>query len=315
MITNIFKRLTIRATVACFFLSLLSNIFILFCRSGGNFYDEIYVEAFILSLNIVLFIVIISFSEARRFNLRFGSSHLLSFPLCIILFNQGQFLNPQKLIIAFSLLFAANILSKDINKISPTKDVFSLGFILTAVSFLNFNLSLFFCSVGLIIIHITKKKESLISLLIGILSALSILITINHALTGEYFFVQPKILGANIIAPSIKESSEIVWGIIVLIALITAILMKQIRFKKRRPVDLGNGENFMLIWLLISIIFRIFGLYKDESLWLLSYIPTAFFIGNIFEIIRKDRNREIFFFTLLFIGVISKLYVNEIILI
>lgn len=315
MITNIFKRLTIRATIACFFLSLLANIFNLFCRAGGSFYEEIFIEAFILSLNIILFIVIISFSEARRFNLRFGSPHLLSFPLCIILFNQGQFLNPQKLIIAFSLLFAANILSKDINKINPVKDVFSLGFVLAAVSFLNFNLSLFFCSAGLIILYITKKKESLISLLIGVLSALSILITINHAFTGEYFYVQPEIFGAKIIQPYIKKSSEIIWGTTVLIAFIASVLMKQIRFKKRRRIDLGNGENFMLIWLLISIIFRIFGLYQDGSLWLLSYIPTAFFIGNIFEIIRKDRNREILFFTLLFIGVISKLYENEIILI
>ena len=158
---------------------------------------------------------------------------MISFPLCIILFNQEQFLNPQKLIIAFSLLFAANILSKDTNKINPIKDVFSLGFVLTAVSFLNFNLSLFFCSAGLIILYITKKKESLISLLIGVLSALSILITINHAFTGEYFYVQPEIFGAKIIEPYIKKSSEIIWGLTVLIALIASVLMKQIRFKKR----------------------------------------------------------------------------------
>jgi len=315
MITNIFKRFTIRGTIVCFFLSLLANIFNLFCRVGGSFYGEIFIEAFILSLNIILFIVIISFSETRRFNLRFGSPHLLSFPLCIILFNQEQFLNPQKLIIAFSLLFAANILSKEINEINPVKDFFLLGFIFTSLSYINLNLSLFFFSIVLVIIYIPSKQKALISILLGIAAALSILITISHAITGNIFYTQPEILGSNIFTPFDKNNSEFVWISTVIIALIASLWMKQKKLQKRSLFYLGNSGNFMSIWLVISLIFRFFDLYQDESKWLLSYIPTAFFIGNIFEIIRKDRNREILFFTLLFIGVISKLYDNEIILI
>ena len=83
-----------------------------------------------------------------------------------------------------------------------------------------------------------------------------------------------------------------------------------IRDRKRSLFDLGNSENFMSIWLVISIIFRVFDLYEDESKWLLSYIPTAFFIGNIFETLTKERYSEILFYSLLFTGVISNLYEN-----
>ena len=79
--------------------------------------------------------------------------------------------------------------------------------------------------------------------------------------------------------------------------------MKQKKLQKRSLFDLGNSGNFMSIWLVISIIFRVFDLYEDESKWLLSYIPTAFFIGNIFETLTKERYREILFYSLLFGGV------------
>ena len=135
-----------------------------------------------------------------------------------------------------------------------------------------------------------------------------VLITISHAITGKIFYTQPKILGSNIFTPFDKNDSEFVWISTVIIALIASLWMKQKKLQKRSLFDLGNSGNFMSIWLVISLIFRFFDLYQDESKWLLSYIPTAFFIGNIFEMIRKDRNREILFFSILFIGVISNLY-------
>ena len=313
MITNIFKRLTIRAIITCFFLTYSANFFVLFCRADGNLYNQIFIESFIFSLNILLIIILAAISEARKFNLKFGATHLISFPLCIILFAQGHYVNPQKLIIAFSLLFAANILSKEINEINPVKDFFLLGFIFTSLSYINLNLSLFFFSIVLVIIYIPSKQKALISILLGIAAALSILITISHAITGNIFYTQPEILGSNIFTPFDKNNSEFVWISTVIIALIASLWMKQKKLQKRSLFDLGNSGNFMSIWLVISLIFRFFDLYQDESKWLLSYIPTAFFIGNIFEMIRKDRNREILFFSILFIGVISNLYENGLI--
>lgn len=303
MVTNIFKRLTIRAIITCFFLSYSANFFVLFCRASGNLYNQIFIESFIFSLNILLIIILAAISEARRFNLKFGATHLISFPLCILLFAQGHFVNPQKLIIAFSLLFAANILSKEINKINPVKDFFLLGFIFTSLSYINPNLSLFFPSILLTILYIPSKQKALISILLGIVAALSILITISHAITGNIFYTQPEILGSHIFTPFKDNNSEFVWISIVIIALIASLLMKQKKLQKRSLFDLGNSGNFMSIWLVISIIFRVFDLYEDESKWLLSYIPTAFFIGNIFETLTKERYREILFYSLLFVGV------------
>ena len=308
MITKIFKRLTIRAIITGFFLTYSANLFVLFCRAAGNLYKEIFIESFIFSLNILLIIIMAAISEARRFNLKFGATHLISFPLCIILFAQGQFVNPQKLIIAFSLLFAANILSKEINKINPVKDFFVLGFIFTSLSYINLNLSLFFFSILLTITYIPSKQKALISILLGIVAALSILITISHAITGNIFYTQPEILGSHIFTPFKDNNSEFVWISTVIIALIASLLMKQKKLQKRSLFDLGNSGNFMSIWLVISIIFRVFDLYEDESKWLLSYIPTAFFIGNIFETLTKERYSEILFYSLLFTGVISNLY-------
>ena len=308
MVTNIFKRLTIRAIITGFFLTYSANFFVLICRASGNFYNQIFIESFIFSLNILLIIILAAISEARRFNLKFGATHLISFPLCIMLFSEGQFVNPQKLIIAFSLLFAANILSKEINKINPVKDFFVLGFIFTSLSYINPNLYLLFISMFLVIIYIPFKQKALISILLGIVAALLILITISHAFTGNIFYTQPEILGSNIFTPFDKNSSEFVWISTVIIALIASLLMKQKKLQKRSLFDLGNSGNFMSIWLVISIIFRFFDLYQDESKWLLSYIPTAFFIGNIFETLTKERYREILFYSLLFVGVISNLY-------
>ena len=303
MVTNIFKRLTIRAIITGFFLTYSANFFVLFCRASGNLYNQIFIESFIFSLNILLIIILAAISEARRFNLKFGSTHLISFPLCILLFAQGHFVNPQKLIIAFSLLFAANILSKEINKINPVKDFFLLGFIFTSLSYINPNLSLFFLSILLTILYIPSKQKALISILLGIVAALSILITISHAITGNIFYTQPEILGSHIFTPFKENNSEFVWISTVIIALIASLLMKQKKLQKRSLFDLGNSGNFMSIWLVISIIFRVFDLYEDESKWLLSYIPTAYFIGNIFETLTKVRYREILFYSLLFVGV------------
>lgn len=303
MVTNIFKRLTIRAIITGFILTYSANFFVLFCRASGNLYNQIFIESFFFSLNILLIIILAAISEARRFNLKFGATHLISFPLCILLFAQGHFVNPQKLIIAFSLLFAANILSKEINKINPVKDFFLLSFIFTSLSYINPNLSLFFLSILLTVLYIPSKQKALISILLGIVAALSILITISHAITGNIFYTQPEILGSHIFTPFKDNNSEFVWISIVIIALIASLLMKQKKLQKRSLFDLGNSGNFMSIWLVISIIFRVFDLYEDESKWLLSYIPTAFFIGNIFETLTKERYREILFYSLLFVGV------------
>ena len=309
MITNIFKRFSIQAIAASFFLSFSANLFVLYCRAGGQLYNQIYSQSLILSFTIILIIGIISFSEAKRLNLKFGSSHLLSFPTCILLFYQGQGLNYQKLILGFSLLIAANIFFKEIKQSNIPKDLFNLGLIFTIISYININLSLFFLSTLLILTKSIDKKKAIFSLAIGIFTMLLILMTVYHYKTGQILYKQPEFLAKNIVIDNFKTSSEFIWILTVISAFIFSILKN----KKTKLIDKNNGEKFMLFWLIISVIFRLFELYIDSTLWLLSFIPTAFFIGNIFFIIKKDNNREWLFYSIWFLGIISRLFLNDII--
>ena len=220
MITNIFRRFSIQAIAASFFLSLSANLFVLYCRAGGQLYNQIYLQSLILSFYIIVIIGIISFSEAKRLSLKFGSSHLLSFPTCILLFYQGQGLNYQKLILGFSLLIAANIFFKEIKQSNIPKDLFNLGLIFTIISYININLSLFFLSTLLILTKSIDKKKAIFSLAIGIFTMLLILMTVYHYKTGQILYKQPEFLAKNIVIDNFKTSSEFIWILTVLSAVV-----------------------------------------------------------------------------------------------
>ncbi len=165
MFTNIFKRFSIQGILVSFFLSLSVNFFNLYWRAGGILYSEILYHSLILTLIVILFITIIYFSESKRLKLNFGASHLLSFPICVLLLYQGDGnnLNGQKLIVGLLLLLAGNIFSKEFKKGYKVKDLFNLGMIFTIISFINIYLSLFFISIIFLIPQIIEKQKALIS--------------------------------------------------------------------------------------------------------------------------------------------------------
>ena len=305
MFTNIFKRFSIQAILVSFFLSLSTNFFNLYWRSGGEIYNEIFYHSLILTLNVLLFILIIYFSKSKRLKLNFGSSHLLSFPICILLLYQGDGsnLNGQKLIIGLLLLLAGNIFSKEYNKVYKAKDLFNLGMIFTTISFINIYLSLFFISTIFLVPQIIEKQKAFISFFLGIFSSLLVLITLSHYTTGQIFYIRPNILSSNFTYENVKDFSELAWSLIVIILIIYSFL------KYNDNVKNSNGSNekiFMLFWLFISIVFRVFNLYQDSTLWLLSFIPSAYLLGNIFERFEKEINREVLFYVLFIIGIVSK---------
>ena len=199
MFTNIFKRFSIQAILVSFFLSLSVNLFNLYWRAAGILYSEILYHSLILTLNVILFIIIIYFSESKRLKINFGASHLLSFPVCILLLYQGDGgnLNGQKLIVGLFLLLAGNIFSKEFKKGYKAKDLFNLGMIFTIISFINIYLSLFFISLLFLIPQIIDKQKALISLFLGCFSSLSTLITLTYYYTGQVFYSRPEILNSN----------------------------------------------------------------------------------------------------------------------
>ena len=304
MFTNIFKRFSIQAVVVSFFLSLSVNLFNLYWRAAGILYSEILYHSLILTLNVILFIIIIYFSESKRLKINFGASHLLSFPICILLFYQGDGsnLNGQKLIIGLFLLLAGNIFSKEFKKGYKAKDLFNLGMIFTIISFINIYLSLFFISIIFLIPQIIEKQKALISLFLGCFSSLSTLITLTYYYTGQVFYSRPEILNSNFTFENKKMFSEVFWIFIVIVMIIFSL----VKFNDRAKSSTAKVKTFMLFWLLLSIVFRIFNLYQDSTLWLLSFIPSAYLLGNIFERFEKEINREILFYVLFIIGIVSK---------
>ena len=77
---------------------------------------------------------------------------------------------------------------------------------------------------------------------------------------------------------------------------------------KGKSSNANNEKIFMLFWLIISIVFRVFNLYQDSTLWLLSFIPSAYLLGNIFERFEKQINREVLFYSLFIFGIVSKIF-------
>ena len=305
MFTKIFKRFSIQAILMSFFLSLCANIFNLYWRAGADFYDKIFYHGLILTFNVLLFIFIIYLSDSKRLNLNFGASHLLSFPLCILLIYQGDGnnLNAQKVILALSLLLAANIFSKEFSERFKERDLFNLGVFFTIVSYINIYLSLFFISIIFLLPRIIEKRKAFISLVIGVISTISILITISYYKTGQIFYDQPDLLNKNFTYKNAKEYSEFVWVFTVIILFVLSIAKKNKRITGERS---NNEKRFMLLWLLISFIFRLYGLYQDSTLWLLSFIPSAYLLGNLFEALQKEIYREGLFYILLLLGITSK---------
>ena len=306
MFTNIFKRFSIQAILVSFFLSFSFNLLNLYLRAAGILYSGIVYHSLILTLNVILFIIIIYFSESKRLKINFGASHLLSFPICILLLYQGDGsnLNGQKLIIGLLLLLAGNIFSKEFNQEYKAKDFFNLGMIFTIICFINFYLSLFFISITFLIPQIIEKQKALISLFLGCFSSLSILVTLTYYYTGQLFYTRPEILNSNFTFENKKMFSEAFWIFIVIVMMIYSL----VKFNDKGKRSNANNEKiFMLFWLIISIVFRVFNLYQDSTLWLLSFIPSAYLLGNLFERFEKQINREVLFYSLFIFGIISKI--------
>ena len=150
MFTNVFKRVSIESLIASFFLCFLSNAFLTYSVTEGNINSQAIVKTIYMSLFSISIILTIAFSESRRLNQSFGSIHLLSIPICILLFNQqGGFLLDKVIVLAV-ILGAITLFSKDYKTAPPTKALFLLGVLYTIISFINSYYVLFFTTILLI---------------------------------------------------------------------------------------------------------------------------------------------------------------------
>ena len=205
------------------------------------------------------------------------------------------------------ILFSLNIFSRDFNKYSIFRSIFSLGIIFTIISFFNINLSLFFFSIILLLKYITDFKKSIISLTLSVAVTLQLLLIFTYLKTGKFFYQKPEFLSESFSVANFFPKNEFIWITIVFIAFLIAIFQK-----KNNKLDFTPQNkmlnSFMIFWLVVSVLFRYFNLYSGEGRWSLSLMPTAYFIGIWIKEIKKDFWRDILVCSLIIIAVSSKFY-------
>jgi hypothetical protein len=67
----------------------------------------------------------------------------------------------------------------------------------------------------------------------------------------------------------------------------------------------------MFLWLVISILFRSLDLYQGNEKWILSFIPTAFFLGIRIEYVKKEWLKNGLILVLISGAILTKLYLHE----
>jgi hypothetical protein len=227
------------------------------------------------------------------------------------LFYQDQGLNYEKVILGILFLLALNIFSKDLTKGSSEKSLFSLGVIFTVISFINLSLSIFFLSAFILIIRLNDKRRAIVSLLGGFFLTLQPLFIATYLLTGEFKYSSPLVLVDNLTFNGQSKGTEWGWFFFVIAMLITAIYLSQKKYSGTFKKDNG-ADAFMLFWLITSIVCRGFNLFEGDGIWLLSFIPTAYFLGNLFALLTKVFYSELLLFAIVAFGVLIKLYNNGI---
>ncbi len=116
MITNIFKRVSLKSITASFFLTYLAFVFDLDISNPEINLISLLEKSLILTIVIMIFNLIIAFNEHKKLNIRLGSEYLISLPICIFLFHHDAGTDYQKILIGIMILISLNIFSRDFNK-------------------------------------------------------------------------------------------------------------------------------------------------------------------------------------------------------
>ena len=309
MFTNVFKRVSIESLIASFFLCFLSNAFVTYSVTGGNINSQAIVKTIYMSLFSISIILTIAFSESRRLNQSFGSIHLLSIPICILLFNhQGGFILDKAIVLAV-ILIAITLFSKDYKTAPPTKALFLLGVLYTIISFINSYYALFFITTILILKEAKyRSTKNIVAFFVGIILTLQLLCLISYLATGSFFY-NTNFLKTQVSVSGTYSSNDLVWSLTVLIALLTATIFRPSEYKRKtQRYNTQRIFSFMLIFLLISIFCRYYKISEGEGLWLESFIPVAFFTGIAIDSIKNSQIKNIIIIVVVFSSISLKLF-------
>ena len=311
MIAELFQKTTLKSYFASIILCFLTVIFIHYCKNNGILSIEFLPRIIIFWLIFSGIIFLISFLENKNSVNTFRAIHLLSFPLFYLFFPHGKELVFSKILIAVLIIFSKYSYSRIFNEKKSYLRLFDLSFIIVLLILYNKYFS-FFLIIPISVLFYQKYRDlkHLVSFLIPLIS-LPFIIKIFHEV---FFYNYNFFLDFNYLINTWKIEqnfyySEIIWFISIFISIISSVLFLPRRFEKVRY----QGFIFMMLWLYISIIMGFFSLQKGEGEWFLSFIPVAYFSGIFIEKIKLTKIRNIVIYLLFFIGVIFKLFENNII--
>ena len=313
MFAKIFKRVSIKTFIVSFFLCFIFIVFTAYCFFLGKLTQESVIRTFGLSFLLVMSTFLVSLSENKNLNRRFGAIHLLSFPLALLLFNWEGVFDFKKSFILFGLLFSLNIFSSDLKNKQPSGQIFSLGILITGISFYNYYLAFFYTVPLLFFLESQyRKRMNGILLLASIFLTLQFLMAVSYLTTDNFFYESTPIVFKNSFNGLSHNVSETPWIITIIISLIISIFYrpKEYKFSVEKN-DAHRTFQFMTVWLVISILFRYFNLHIGKGEWLLSFIPSAFFLGLGIEFIKKDKLKDVLIIIIIITAVLFKLHLNS----
>ena len=315
MFAKIFKRVSILTFIASFFLFLIIIFFSAYCIFSGELTQKIILKTLWMSLFFIGTTLLVSLSENKNLNQRFGAVHLLSFPLTILLYNYEGTFDFKKGLITLGLLIVLNIYTTDLKQKQPSGQIFLLGILITCVSFFNYFLAFFYAVPLLFFLEPQyRKRKNGILLLASIFLTLQFLMAVSYLTTDSFFYGRTPTLAKNPFASMSQNVSETPWIITIIFSLLISI------FNRPKEYKFAVGKNdayrafqFMLVWQIISILFRSFDLYLGNEKWILSIIPTAFFLGLAIEFLSKDRLKNSVIIMIILVGATIKLYQHQLI--
>ena len=313
MFAKIFKRVSILTFIASFFLFLIIIFFSAYCIFSGELTQKIILKTLWMSLFFIGTTLLVSLSENKNLNQRFGAVHLLSFPLTILLYNYEGTFDFKKGLITLGLLIVLNIYTTDLKQKQPSGQIFLLGILITCVSFFNYFLAFFYAVPLLFFLEPQyRKRKNGILLLASIFLTLQFLMAVSYLTTDNFFYESTPIVFKNSFNGLSHNVSETPWIITIIISLIISIFYrpKEYKFSVEKN-DAHRTFQFMTVWLVISILFRYFNLHIGKGEWLLSFIPSAFFLGLGIEFIKKDKLKDVLIIIIIITAVLFKLHLNS----
>jgi hypothetical protein len=300
MFAKIFKRLTIQAFITSFFLCFLAIFFVTYCVTAGNIDAQALIKTMFLWVAYAIIIVTISFLESRRLNQSFAAIHLLSIPLCILLFNQQGGFSIEMAIVLVILLITTSLFSNDFKKASSTKALFLLGVLVAILAFINIYYSVFIITSLLILFEIRHRQiKNVIALFVGVILTLQLLWILFYVATGSFFY-DSNILKSELSVIGEYSKEDIAWSATIF------------RLSNYKTMAQRNNTfrvfQFMRIWLIISIFFRFLNINEGNAVWLESFIPTAFFLGIAIDAIKNGFLKNLIIMAILFSAISLKLF-------